>query len=158
MKIEIRLFSSRTVNLAIVFLFLVIRAHGQGYSINWSTVDGGAGTSTGGVFTVSGTIGQADAGSMSDGNFTVQGGFWADILAAVQMPGAPWLTLTRSNAAVIVSWPLPATGWVLERTNHLSQVSAAWAQIPPPYQTNGASLQFIDTVTPGSKFYRLHKP
>ena len=29
----------------------------QNYSIDWSTIDGGGGTSTGGVYTVSGTIG-----------------------------------------------------------------------------------------------------
>ena len=42
-----------------------LRAWGQSYSIDWSTIDGGGGTSTGGVYTVSGTIGQPDAGTMS---------------------------------------------------------------------------------------------
>jgi hypothetical protein len=73
-------------------------------------------------------------------------------------PSAPTLTLTRSNNTVIVSWPLPAEGWVLEWTNALPQVSAPWPQIPPPYQTNGANLQFTEPVPLGSKFYRLHKP
>ena len=35
------------------------------YSIDWSTIDGGGGTSTGGVYTVSGTIGQPDAGGIA---------------------------------------------------------------------------------------------
>jgi hypothetical protein len=34
----------------------------QNYSIDWFTIDGGGGTSTGGVYSVSGTIGQPDAG------------------------------------------------------------------------------------------------
>ncbi len=33
------------------------------YSIDWSTVDDGGSTSTGGVYAVSGTIGQPDAGT-----------------------------------------------------------------------------------------------
>jgi len=35
----------------------VAPAGAQSYSINWSTIDGGGGTSTGGVYTVSGTVG-----------------------------------------------------------------------------------------------------
>jgi len=37
------------------------RAAAQSYSIDWFTIDGGGGMSTGGVFSVSGTIGQPDA-------------------------------------------------------------------------------------------------
>jgi hypothetical protein len=74
------------------------------------------------------------------------------------VPASPQLMITRSNKAVIVSWPLPADGWVLEWTNTLSQVSASWPQIPPPYQTNGANLQFTEPSPTGTEFYRLHKP
>ncbi len=126
------------------------------FAIDWSTADGGGGTSTGGVYTVSGTVGQPDAGTMAGGNYTLAGGFWG-VAAAVQTEGAPYLTVIRSNNAVIVSWPLPATGWVLESTNSLPQVSAAWPQITPPYQTNGANLQFTEPAPVGNKFYRLHK-
>ncbi len=45
-------------------------------SISWYTVDGGGGTSTGGTFSVSGTIGQPDAGTLSGGTFEIRGGFW----------------------------------------------------------------------------------
>jgi hypothetical protein len=49
-------------------------------AINWYTIDGGGGTSSGGTFVVSGTIGQPDAGAaMTGGIFTVTGGFWAGI-------------------------------------------------------------------------------
>jgi len=134
-----------------------ICANAQTYSIDWSTIDGGGGTSTGGVYTVNGTIGQPDAGAMSGGNYALQGGFWG-VIAAVQTPGAPYLSVTRSNSAVIVSWPLPAEGWVLEATNALPLVAAPWPQIAPPYQTNGANLQFTEPAPAGNRFYRLHKP
>ena len=40
----------------------------QSYSIDWFTIDGGGGTSTGGVFAVSGTLGQPDAGKINQTN------------------------------------------------------------------------------------------
>ena len=74
-------------------LLLCNTGHAQ-YSIDWHTIDGG-GTSTGGVYSVSGTIGQPDAGKMSGGNFTIDGGFWG-IVAALQTPGAPLLSIART--------------------------------------------------------------
>ena len=48
-----------------------------GYNLSWNTVDGGGGTSGGGGFELSGTIGQTDAGVvLSGGGFEVAGGFW----------------------------------------------------------------------------------
>ena len=58
-------------------LALAFPAFGQ-YSITWYTIDGGGGTSSGGSYTLSGTIGQPDAGpSLSGGTFTLTGGYWA---------------------------------------------------------------------------------
>lgn len=136
----------------------VAAAHAQ-LAVPWHTVDGGGGTSTGGVFRVSGSIGQPDAGpSMSGGIFSVVGGFWS-MVAAVQTPEAPTLSVFRTATnTVVVAWPLPAEGWVLEATNALPSLPVAWPQIPPPYQTNGPNLQFIEPAPVGKKFYRLHKP
>jgi hypothetical protein len=132
-------------------------ANAQSYSVDWHTIDGGGGTSTSGMFTVTGTIGQPDAGAMGGGTYTLQGGFWG-IVAAVQTEGAPWLTVTRSNNSVVVSWPLPATGWRLHATTNLVTGGSLWTEIPPSYQTNGTNLQFTEPVPTGNKFYRLHKP
>jgi hypothetical protein len=46
------------------------------YTLNPWTVDGGGGTSTGGLFGLSGTAGQPDAGSLTGGIYTLVGGFW----------------------------------------------------------------------------------
>lgn len=55
-------------------------ALGQNFTIDWYTIDGGgAMNSTGGTFSLSGTIGQPDAGpqgGMSGGAFSLTGGFW----------------------------------------------------------------------------------
>jgi len=128
------------------------------YAIDWHTMDGGGGTSTGGVYSLSGTIGQPDAWTMSGGQFTLHGGFWAVI--AVQTPGAPYLTVSfTATNTVLVSWPLAgADGWLLEATNALPAVSMPWPTIPPPYQTNGTNLQVVEPLPAGNMFYRLHKP
>ena len=64
---------------------------GQSYSIDWNKVAGGGGTSTGGPYSVSGTIGQHDAGGpMTGGNYALTGGFWA-LISVAQTPGAPTL-------------------------------------------------------------------
>jgi len=54
---------------------------GGPFEISWSTIDGGGTSSTtGGSFDLAGTIGQPDAGvTMSGGNFSLTGGFWAGV-------------------------------------------------------------------------------
>ncbi|MGQ9493531.1 MAG: hypothetical protein ACUVR2_07190 [Anaerolineae bacterium] len=50
---------------------------GGGYDLTWNTIDGGGYTfSTGGGYALGGTIGQADAGTLSGGGYTLAGGFW----------------------------------------------------------------------------------
>jgi hypothetical protein len=58
-------------------LFLSIPAQAQSYAITWWTVDGGGGTSAGSGYTLSGTIGQPDAGVMTGGGYSLTGGFWS---------------------------------------------------------------------------------
>ena len=59
---------------------LAAQAQSSGpFDLSWSTFDGGGGTSTGGSFTLNGTIGQPDAGTMSGGNFSLACGFWAQV-------------------------------------------------------------------------------
>ncbi|MBK9137629.1 MAG: hypothetical protein IPM17_02525 [Verrucomicrobia bacterium] len=73
-------------------------------------------TGTDGVFTVSGTIGQPDAGQMSDGDFTVTGGFcaWPTV---VQTPGAPTLVIAqRAPGQAVVSWAAAVRSDVLIRS------------------------------------------
>ncbi|MCH8146880.1 MAG: hypothetical protein IH987_02670 [Planctomycetes bacterium] len=56
------------------------------FDIPWFTIDGGGGMSQGGPFTVTGTIGQPDAGLMTGGGFAIAGGFWASF-TVLQVPG-----------------------------------------------------------------------
>lgn len=59
---------------------LVSLAHAQtggGYDLTWSSIDGGGYMfSTGGGYSLGGTIGQADAGVLNGGGYSLMGGFW----------------------------------------------------------------------------------
>jgi len=136
--------------LLVAFVLCAISVRAQQYSIDWFTLDGGGGTSTGGVYAVSGTIGQPDAGpAMNGGNFSLTGGFWS-LLNVVQTPGAPALTIQRGTPGnAIVSWAPNTLGFVLQETLSLS----------PPNWTNSISGATNPVAIPASakKFFRLIK-
>ena len=49
---------------------------GDGYDLSWWTVGGGGATfSTGGGYSLGGTVGQPDAGVLIDSDYTLVGGF-----------------------------------------------------------------------------------
>lgn len=48
-----------------------------GYDLSWYTIDGGGATiSTGGSYSLGGSIGQPDAGALNGGTYQLNGGFW----------------------------------------------------------------------------------
>ena len=131
-------------------------AAAQSYSIDWYKVSGGGGASTGGVYSVSGTIGQPDAsGAMSGGPYSVTGGFWA--LYAVQTPGAPYLRVMRTTTnTVCVWWAVSPTNWQLQATTALVRTGSTWTACS--YTTNGANCVYIESPPTGKRFYRLSNP
>jgi len=46
------------------------------YQIPWHSIDSGGGTSSGGQYVLTGTIGQPDAAYSAGGNYELLGGFW----------------------------------------------------------------------------------
>ena len=125
----------------------------QPYAIDWYKVAGGGGTSSGGVYAVSGTIGQPDAsGPMTGGNYSLTGGF-CSLISVVQTAGLPALTITHAGNSVIVSWP-NTDGYTLQQNGNLAVV-AGWT-------TSGYSIATANgtnsiTVAPptGNLFFRL---
>src|SRR5271154_3312918 len=118
---------------AVAGLLLPAAGLAQSYSIDWYKVAGGGGTSTGGTYQVSGTIGQPDAGGpMTGGQYSLTGGFWS-LISVVQTGGLPDLTITHSGSSVIVSWP--DTGSYTLQQNGTVGVPAGWVTrgypIPP---------------------------
>ena len=150
-------FVKSTVAGALLCVAAAFPLQAQTYSIDWFTIDGGGGTSTGGVYSVTGTIGQSDAGKLSGGNFTLDGGFWG-IIAPVQTPGAPLLSVARTvTNTVVVFWPSPSTGFQLQQnTNSVSSVN--WSNALGPIQDDGTTKSFIVNPPTGNRFFRLRKP
>jgi len=142
----------RSFAAAFAFLATAIAASAQTYSIDWYTIDGGGGTSTGGVYSVSGTLGQPDAGGpMTNGQYSVTGGFWA-LPTAVQVTGAPTLTIvptTPGNASI--SWTPATPGFVLQETWPLTP--AIWTN-----SLTGATNPAVVPASAPKKFYRLSSP
>jgi len=140
---------------AMALAALVIPIQAQSYSISWYKVSGGGGTSTGGVYSVSGTIGQPDAGGpLTGGNYSLTGGFWS--LYAVQTPGAPLLSITLTNNTGMVYWSSPATGYNLQVNTNLATTN--WV-IPPETVTDNGMIKYILVNPPtGNRFYRLQSP
>ncbi len=144
-----------TLSLAVGLLAIVRPASAQTFSIDWHTIGGGGRTSTGGVFAVSGTVGQPDASgqSMTNGTFSLTGGFWS--IFTVPTSDAPLLSVERQGTAVRVFWPLPATGFVLDQS---LTVTGAWSQVSFPYTTNATDISISVPAPTGSKYYRLRRP
>ena len=132
-------------------------ASAQNYNIDWFTIDGGGGTSTGGVYAVSGTIGQPDAsGPMAGGNYSLTGGFWS-LLAAVPTPGAPMLSITLIGPNMaMVSWPSPSAGFVLQQNASLATPN--WVAPSEPINDDGTNRFIIVNPSSGNRFYRLSHP
>ncbi len=127
----------------------------QNYSIDWYKIAGGGGTSAGGNFSVSGTIGQPDAGGpMTGGNFSLTGGFWA-LISVVQTPGAPTLYISHSGSTVTVYWQNVA-GWNLQQNNNLA-TPAGWSSSSGITTSNGTNYLTLPGPA-GNRFFRLSNP
>ena len=133
-----------------ILLVLPLAALAQPYTIDWYTVDGGGGTSTGGNYTLSGTIGQSDAAitTLSGGGYTLDGGFWPGLVVAASGEG-PTLFIQTSGGEVILSWFPDPAGFALEQTDDLS--TSIWADAP---DGNPVAIP----ASGAARFYRLKKP
>jgi hypothetical protein len=79
-----KLLTILTLALFVAFLALNVRvgyaAPRSGYEISWYTIDGGGAQDlSGGTYTLSGTVGQFDAGSQSGGSYALAGGYWVEL-------------------------------------------------------------------------------
>ena len=130
--------------LTLTLLLAASTLYAQDFSVDWFTIDGGGGASTGGNYALNGSIGQPDAGTVSGGSFTLQGGFWSGV---VTQP-IPQLFIQQSGSQVFISWSPAIPGFVLQESESLS--SEAWAAAPM-----GNSNPVILPRTSNTKFYRL---
>ena len=142
----------------LLFCFIVLhssfclRASGQSYSIDWFKVAGGGGTSTGGIYSVSGTIGQQDAGGpMTGGNFSLTGGFWA-LVSVVQTAGAPMLYISRAANSLTVYWQNTGS-WTLQQNTNVA-ISSGWSASSGVTTSNGTNSLTLANPS-GNLFFKL---
>jgi hypothetical protein len=138
--------------LLLVLCLLTPAIHAQTYSIDWYKIAGGGGSSTGGQYSVSGTIGQPDAGgAMTGGGYSLTGGFWS-LISVVQTAGLPNLTITHSGNSVLVSWPNTGS-YTLQQNSNLG--GGTWATSGYSISTvNGTNSITLPSPT-GNLYFRL---
>lgn len=113
---------------------------------------GGGGKSVGTRFTVTGSIGQADATvtRLTGSRFGIDAGIQA-MIVALQTPGAPTLEVTASGNQIIISWDNSVTGWTLQQTASIGP-NASWQN------SSGVVSNRLSLTAPSSnRFYRLTK-
>lgn len=64
------------LGLAVLIILTALGATSAGYTLDWWTVEGGGGASSGGNYRVNGAVGQPDAGALSGGDYRLEGGEW----------------------------------------------------------------------------------
>ena len=142
----------------VVLLLTAVPAHSQSYTINWYKIAGGGGTSTGGVYSVSGTIGQHDAGGpMTGGSYSLTGGFWS-LISVVQTPGAPLLTVTFNPplSTVTISWPSSAGSFKVQTNGNLA--ISSWVDYGGTMNSAGGTNSITVSPSAGNLFFRLKSP
>ena len=140
---------------AMVLLLTAVHAHSQPYTINWYKIAGGGGTSTGGVYSVSGTIGQHDAGGpMTGGTYSLTGGFWS-MIGVVQTPGAPLLTITLDPQipVVTISWPSSGGSFKLQTNGDLT--TSNWVDYNDTVNSAEGTNSITASQPTGNLFFRL---
>jgi hypothetical protein len=141
---------SPCLGVSAAMLLSVAAAFAQ-YSIDWSKIAGGGGTSTNGQYSLSGTISQPDAGGpLTNGQYSLVGGFWA-LPQAVQVEGAPTLSIAKGAPGfALISWTPATTTWVLQESTNLV---SGWTN-----SVSGMTNPVTVPAVPPRKFYRLFKP
>jgi len=96
------LLNKQSILVALVVLGLTIPSSLGQYELSWYTIDGGGGRSSGGDFTLTGTIGQPDAAYSAGGGYELLGGFW---------PGGPLCFVDFEHFARFAEyWLVTGTG------------------------------------------------
>jgi len=161
-SVIIRFSRCHAIGLTLLFFWLVApSAQSQNYSLDWFTVAGGGGTSAGGNYSLSGTIGQAAAGStMASSSFTVCGGFWSLFDPLGDLPlllpaQKNWVidvltTLHVTNAATTARDPSTTLNYRFLKAPSGASIDTNGLIAWTPSQAQGPSTNTVTTVVTDS--------
>lgn len=126
-------------------------------------IGGGGGVSVGvnppnGNYTVNVTLGDPLVGSSQGGSYTLSSGFLSSPGDQQTPEDAPELLIALNGNRMVLSWALPATGWVLDRTSALVDAATSWTEVSASYQTNNTHVLVTIPMSAEDTFFRLRKP
>ncbi len=144
----------------LLLCLLTLAASAQQYAVPWFKIAGGGATapSTGGVYTLSGTIGQVDAGRVAstNGAYRVESGYWA---IAIQQLGYPQLSVTQVDTNAVLSWITAEPGMILQVTTNLTTPATTWNDLGTATATNGTTNLLAVPLSDAERaFFRLRRP
>ena len=144
--------------LTLMVFALVTSAHAQPV-IDWFTLDAGGGVQSSANYLVNFTMGQADVGSTAPGsaNYRIIPGFWA-LEDLGPTTGLPELSITLMGANVVLSWPSPSTGFILQHTDSIDAIPANWVSTLAVVSDNGFVKSVSVPHNVSNRFYRLRQP
>jgi hypothetical protein len=132
----------------------------QSFDGTWFEIAGGGGLVAGGSYSLEGSIGLPDAGTISGDAYSLTAGYWS----APGEPSAgdpPRLEIVRNAAGVVLSWPFPSEGWSLEYAGELGPLpgETVWSNAALPAAVRDGSLWTVTIPAPaGRSFFRLRFP
>jgi len=98
---------------------------------------------------------QSDGNVLIGGTFITVNGVLRPYVARLYGNSvAPSLSIARSNAFVIVSWPVTALNFQLQESANLS-LPNSWSSVAQPAVTNAGQVSVTVPTTVGRKFFRL---
>jgi hypothetical protein len=125
------------------------------FNLDWFTVSCGD-SSSGGDYTLTGGIGAAEAVPAAGGDFGMVAGFWS-ILPSLEIGELPVLRIAFvAQNSVLISWPAPSTGWVLEEST--APGASGWTDAAAPVISQGGDNTVRQPIPGGSRYYRLRHP
>jgi len=137
----------------ILFLLMISAAHAQPYAIENATISNGSDTSSGGQYTLSGTIAQPASDSASSSGYGLASGFWSAVIP-LNTPDAPLLTITKTGEYIVLSWSASAGVFKLEETTDLN-APITWIFSKAIIATENDIVTATLPIGGGLRFFRL---
>jgi len=131
---------------------------GGPFAVPSSVIAGGSGTSTSGVFQVSGTVGQpVTGGPLTNGGFRLASGFWPQV-HLLQLPDGPPLKIRLEPGQFVISWPVTPGSFRLQTTSNAADKSS-WVDSANPLVVVGDenTVAFRPIFNPPSQYFRLRR-